>query len=616
VKVLATSRERLNLHGESLFTIQGMDFPDWEAPENTLEYSAVKLFLQSARRAQPGYELAPNDLPYLARICRLVRGMPLGIELAAAWADTLRLDEIAAEIEGSLDFLETEMRDAPERHRSIRAVFEYSWSLLADDERAVFIKLSVFRGGFTRDAAMTISGASLRNLTALVNKSLLARDPNGRYQIHELLRQYAEERLQQSDQADAIYNAHCVYYADLIGSMYDDFAKMADQTLIKLTLIELDNMRAALRWAVDHERLTESRSFILPLIIIAQLRGLYLEGVEGLERVQAMLKRLELTIEVQEADLVASIMLGWLYMRFGDIAKSKSVLEHGCELMEVVQPPIGAEEPFSALGMIHSIMGDYQTATQLAERGLAFNRSRDDDGSSMLSFYTLTSAAFGQGDYVAAKAYSEQALVCTEKVNQRWFAAYVHIDLGNIARVMGDYAAARHHYQTCYDIRKEYGDPEGMAVSLKNLGRVATLEGDPKEAKRLYEESLVLYKDIGDRGGLATTYTGLGAALCALGEFEAAQAQLRRGLKIAADTHILPLLLSVLAGFGELLAQYGDSDQGFEILGLILHHASSSHETKEEVRAMLERFENASPSALERGAKLELNAVVQELLAD
>jgi predicted ATPase/DNA-binding SARP family transcriptional activator len=185
IQILATSRERLNLREEHIYSIQGLEFPDWETPVNVAhpgegaEYAAAKLFLQSARRVRPNFELVADDLPYLTRICRLVEGMPLGIELAASWVDMLSLADIAAEIQQGLDFLEKEVRNVPERHRSIRAVFDTSWGRLSEAEQDVFAQLSVFRGGFTREAAQEVTAtreglpASLRMLATLSNKSLL-----------------------------------------------------------------------------------------------------------------------------------------------------------------------------------------------------------------------------------------------------------------------------------------------------------------------------------------------------------------------------------------------------------------------------------------------------------
>ncbi|MFN2167754.1 MAG: ATP-binding protein, partial [Anaerolineae bacterium] len=215
VKILVTSRARLNLQGETCFPVAGIAFPE-RIPDNaqrTQEFAAIELFLAAARRLRPGFEPGDTDLGEIARICRLVQGMPLGILLAAAWSGVLCPAEIAAEIEKGLDFLEADWTDVPERQRSIRAVFDRSWNLLTGPEKRVFQALSVFSGGFTREAAQHVSGASLGELRALAAKSLLQVTPSGRYQIHELLRQYAAEKLDSTlDAAMGVRERHCVYY--------------------------------------------------------------------------------------------------------------------------------------------------------------------------------------------------------------------------------------------------------------------------------------------------------------------------------------------------------------------------------------------------------------------
>jgi predicted ATPase len=158
-----------------------MDFPDItsglpredgiEEPAEVDQYGAIQLFLQAARRAQPGFDLTTENRNGVVRICRLVEGMPLAILLAAAWLEMLAPAEIAAEIGKGLDFLESDLHDVPARQRSVRAVFDHSWHLLPERERKVFQALSVFRGGFTRHAAKQVVGGSLRGLRSLVNKS-------------------------------------------------------------------------------------------------------------------------------------------------------------------------------------------------------------------------------------------------------------------------------------------------------------------------------------------------------------------------------------------------------------------------------------------------------------
>jgi predicted ATPase/DNA-binding SARP family transcriptional activator len=220
LKILATSRTRLRVLGEQLFPLAGLTYPTGGASERTActddesQYGAVKLFLQSARRVRPDFVLTNDNLPDVIRICGLLWGMPLGILLASAWIEILTPGEIAAEIEHSFDFLQADLHDIPERQRGLRAVFSHSWQLLSQQEQAIFQQLSIFRGGFSREAAQAVTGASLPDLLAFVNKSLLHHTPAGRYEVHELLRQFAAEKLARSPAvAEEVRGRHSAFYA-------------------------------------------------------------------------------------------------------------------------------------------------------------------------------------------------------------------------------------------------------------------------------------------------------------------------------------------------------------------------------------------------------------------
>ncbi|MEO8397602.1 MAG: LuxR C-terminal-related transcriptional regulator, partial [Chloroflexota bacterium] len=222
VRVLTTSRERLNLRGETIYTLRGLEFPTSETPEDALEYEAVKLFMQSAHRVRPDFKIRTDQLGYLARICRLTAGMPLGIELAAGWVDVLALEHIAAELQKGLDILETEMRDAPERQRSVRATFERTWKRLSAEEACVFMRLSVFRGGFTVEAAQVVADADVRSLRKLTNKTLVQVSPDDRHDLHELLRQFAVEKLAASGEQEQIQAKHAAFFADFMAERKQD----------------------------------------------------------------------------------------------------------------------------------------------------------------------------------------------------------------------------------------------------------------------------------------------------------------------------------------------------------------------------------------------------------
>lgn len=264
VRVLVTSRVRLNLTHEYLLEIGGLEYPVLRGlpPEAMLDYSGVSLFIQCARRAQPHFELDGANAPAVARVCELVEGAPLGIELAASWLRMLAPDEIVSEIESNMDFLATTAQDTPERHRSLRSVFEYSWDLLSLSEQKMFRSLAVFHGGFDREAAAQVAGASLPALAGLVDKSLLRRSAVGRYAIHELLHAYAQEKLAHDPEHETVRNTHCRYFAELLARHQAQLQSDDVSSALSALGAERENVRAAWNWAVSHRRVHEMNLFM------------------------------------------------------------------------------------------------------------------------------------------------------------------------------------------------------------------------------------------------------------------------------------------------------------------------------------------------------------------
>lgn len=285
VQVLTTSRARLGVFGERLFPVQGLAVPESAADVQQEDgevtpssYGSLQLFVQAARRVSPAFRLTAENLHPVVRICRGVYGMPLAIELAAAWLVALSPDEIAAELERDLELLATDLEGIPAQQRSIRVVFETTWTLSNERERTLLKQLSLFRGGFDREAAEAIAGATLRELLSLVNKSWLERSTtgvNGRFAIHELLRQYAAEKLaDDTDLAEKARKQFTDYYAALLGRALPKL-RASEQLRARDELTpDLENILDA--W--DHlvrqgDFLTVARRMALPLHFYSQLRG-------------------------------------------------------------------------------------------------------------------------------------------------------------------------------------------------------------------------------------------------------------------------------------------------------------------------------------------------------
>lgn len=369
VKVVVTSRERLNISGEHVYYLSGMTFPTWETPEDALNYDAVKLFMQSAHRTRTDFELGSGELDFLARICKLTEGMPLGIELAAGWIDVLSLEQIAHEIQNGIDIFETEMRDIPDRHRSLRATFERTWQRLSDAQRNIFMKLSVFRGGFTLQAAQIITGANVRDLRKLSQKALIQNDGSERYTIHELLRQFGESKLEEHAISAAVKEKHAHFFADFMAEREQDLKN--GRQLKGLTLIDPDfeNIRLAWFFITNHHQWEQVPKFRYSLWFYCDTRSREQDLIFMLEYALQILWELPLSDKVQ---VTIGRLLAWLSWFFSKLGFSNSATKNSHEAISILTGIDDALEDliiaYHTLGNMANFVPDNEISLPIAKQ--------------------------------------------------------------------------------------------------------------------------------------------------------------------------------------------------------------------------------------------------------
>ncbi len=251
VTILTTSRKPLGLQAEHLWKMRGLNYPNIKDPEDINQFDAVNLFIERALQVQRDFSPSVEQ-HYLIEICQLVEGYPLAIELAASWLKTLSCTDIIQQIKYSIDILSTNAPDIEARHRSIRAVFDHSWHLLTVQEQAVFPHLSVFRDGFTLDAAMNVAGATIMSLSGLVEKSMIRRIDNSRYDIHELLRQYAEEKLATLNLSEHTNQQHLSYFTQLLVDAVPNLQGKQQVKQVNMIRNDFDNILGAWEYATQH----------------------------------------------------------------------------------------------------------------------------------------------------------------------------------------------------------------------------------------------------------------------------------------------------------------------------------------------------------------------------
>jgi predicted ATPase/DNA-binding CsgD family transcriptional regulator len=603
-KLLVTSREALNLREEWLYPVPGLAYPQATAADPSIRqdsapagYAAVQLFADQARRVRRDFALA-DEYAGVVRICQLVEGMPLALELAATWTKTLRCERIAAEIEQNLDFLSTHLRDLPERHHSMRAVFEHSWALLSENEQTVFTRLSVFRGGFDDRAAAQYTGASLALLAGLVDKSLLRWEAGGRYQIHDLLRQYGQEKLgAKPDELTQARDAHCRYYTDFLSARHGDMSGGRQREATAEIEAEIDNIRSAWQWALESYNVEAILRSMQSLGWFNQFRSRYREGSALVEQAVRTLESGSPTPNQQRALILLLVHLGWLYIRLGQLERAQEILQRSRALYaapDYIPLPGDATDPEALLGVICLIKGDYAGAVRLAEASRRRNTAHGHRNNLQFALYVLASAARALGEYTEAHPLAEQVYALTQERQDRWFMAYCLNELGQVEQALGNYDRAAQHFRTSYRLRQEFADTEGMAVALRHLGRIAIVQEQYAEARELFEQSCALYELVKDQGGLASALEGLGAAALELGDYETARQQLRAALELAIAIEFVPLIFSLFIQIGAYFLQTGKQSLGMDLLVLTARHPASERATKDRAAQVLARFRSVA----------------------
>ena len=595
VKLLVTSQEALNLEQEWRYPLKGLPLSGRSVNES-LQPSAERLFVERALRVSPAFD-AVAESEAVQRICLLVEGIPLALELAATWTRVMSCTAIADEIVDNLAFLTSALRNVPERHRSMQAVFDRTWELLSPQERQIFARLSVFRGGFQRHAAERVVQATVPIIAALADKSLLHWEPGDRYRLHELLRQYAAERLKQlGEEAAEAHVRHCTYYADFLDQRAEDVNGRRQRLALAEIAGEIENVRAAWHYALDHARIADVQRAAYTFYLFHDFRSRYREGADLFEQALQQLdtQSSQPPPATDPGPTLAELLvcLGWLSIRLGELQQARAVLERSQALLArlaVAPRPGPGTDPLVALGVLANVLGDYPQAARLGEEARRRHEVHADLGNLMYAYFVLTNAAFARGRYAEASDYGVRACALADQLHDRWFMAYLVADLGNIARMTGDYAEAVRQYQIGYAIREEFGDPEGVAVALVHLGQVSLLQADLERAQAQFRQSLAIYREVGDRGGEATALQGLGMTAIAAGAYRAAAEYLLAALRLADAIGWAVRTNSILAAVAELFVCRGEPQQAATLLVPILCDPASDRETSDRARALLSR---------------------------
>jgi predicted ATPase/DNA-binding CsgD family transcriptional regulator len=624
VKIIITSREALNVRQEWLYPVSSLPYPPEDFSGEIEQFGSVQLLLKSIQRVSPEFSIQ-NQLTGVVRICRVVEGMPLALEMAAAWTKTLSCDQIADEIEAGIDILTTTLNDVPDRHRSIQAIFNQSWLQINQEQRQAFSRISVFNGGFDRVAAQHIAGTSLPVLSSLVNKSLIRFETEQRYQVHGLIRQFAEEKLKENPEDEFHTSAtHCSYYSFFLGEKLDGI--LGGHQIQAITEIDGEelNCRAAWKWAVAHlmtQQLIESAQ---ALATYWAYKGRYLEIRDSFENAKSALDLLDKSEKNELARLHVYLILAWNYLRTGEPTKSEQLAVASREIYDRLGTPHiqgDGSDPAIILGTIASIKGDNDAVVRYGNEAIQQSELNDHILNRKFGYYLLSSASLAQGQYELAHSQASQSLALAKQVGDEWYMAYCLNQIGQAEYNLGNYEVAKQHFDESYAIREAFNDPEGMALALIHLGKIDQLQGDFQGSENRFLRSLKIYEEINDKGGLAAAHRGLGDTSLENYALIKACQHYHHALELSGEIQYLSLTFSIFIGIGKLMVQAGQTERGLELLSIASIHPASEYETKKQAQSILQQYQKSQTAAQNaksssQGQAQDIELIVNSLLIE
>jgi predicted ATPase/DNA-binding SARP family transcriptional activator len=667
LKILVTSRERLNLISETIFEVPGLHVPPAEETEFLENYSSIALFLQNAQRISPGFNIKNNQRAII-RICQLVDGLPLGIMLASSWVRALNCQEIAIEIENNIDFLETSAPDIPTRHRSLRAVFDHSWQLLSEEDRRILPRLSIFPGAFTSEAAQEVSKASPLALAVFVDKSLLRRGQGDRYEMLETFHQYAFGKLEAiREEYLSTLERYCDYYAGFLVKKQEEINTPTQRQALNDIIEELENIRAAWSWAVEHDRWGFINRVKEPLLAFHVMVGHFNEGREFFQI--ALLKLNGLSDPA--LDLLRASMQqreAWMAFRIGHLHEGVDRLNKSLSTFRALGSQWDIALTLMFLAEANRTFGNYQAGKEVIEEGLQILLSGNLPRSNyVLSFTAHCQSVLGailieMGKYDEAQTILQASLNMHGQLGTRYGSIHPLSGLGKLANIRGDYLKSRDLFLQALSIAMEMSDQRGVAVLQNNLSDISDKLGNEAEAyqylisaltlfkktgdRRLtaiglnnlayhqlkvhqnyseaishYYESIDLFTHIGDLRGMAYTFYDLSKVYLKLDSAVDARQCCSQALSAAISHGSTPLILHALLGYVDLFAFEHEYERALRLCYLVLNHPQTEPDTRQRANASLVEIEPLLPPDKIEAARLwgqstRLQEIIDQTLAE
>ncbi len=654
VILLVTSRERLMLQEEWTYPVSGLRYPQsLPSPgvlltqELLIGYDALELFYRRACQTRHNFDLDTAALPAMIRICQLLEGLPLGIELAAAGVWDQSCATIAEKITASINAFTAVASNAPPRHRSLWATFDVSWQLLNPGEQALFCRLSVFQGGFTLEAAQQVAQATPDLLTTLVNQSLLKRHPNGRYYLHEVVRQYATEKLSLTGCLEEMRAAHARFYGAFLKNQGSTMRMHEQKRRLEIIELEINNIRLAWEWMCQNRHIDGMIACMDAAYHYFNIRSHFNEGIaffqtaipaleqmmvaephqtvetalgkalarvgslafyarqnslalENLERSQTIFTSLGLLSELA----FSRATLGGVYLRAKNFSSAQILAQHNLEFSLQTRDKPGENRALYLLGLIHNRLGKFVEAKQYLSAALDVGRQLQDPCRLTATLNLLGDIACAEGNYAEAEALFMESLSIARDLQDLFYQAIVLNNLASVYHYNRQFSLARQSYLESLQICRTIGDRDGEAMALNNLGELAVAQGEFSQAINFSNQALKIARTISEEWTIVACLNNLGEAHCGIAKYDQALNYLVEAIRIAREIEAIDSVSRFAINAGRCRQLQGCRQDAIDLYTSALAHPATEHEAREKAVRWLSEL-NVEAQSGNSGQSLE-----------
>ncbi|RIK39664.1 MAG: hypothetical protein DCC55_17550 [Chloroflexi bacterium] len=576
--VLVTSRAALRVRAERQFPVSPLALPDLTylpETEALAHYGAVALLVERAQAVDPTFALTAENAAAVATLCVRLDGLPLAIELIAARVKLLPPSALLAQLEGKHGvhlLLESDgPQDSLPQHQTLGYAIDWSYVLLTPAEQRLFVRLSVFAGGFTLATAEAVGCADgfpafdlFTGVASLLDKNLIYQqagsDGEPRFLMLETIHEYARERLAVAGEIDRLQQRHAELFLRLAEEAAPHLQGAGQQRWLECLTAEHDNLRAALAWAVASQATEIAARLGAALWHFWYIRGHYEEGWLWLQRLLALADQ-----PAQRAPLLYG--LGMLARRHSDYMAAIRYFEESCVLFRALGDQRGIASALRGLGFIHHVQHDLARARQRLEEALGLFRQLDDSEGAAVALANLGYIARGQNDMVQAETYFQASLALRRRTGNQHGVANVLGALAYSAIAAGEYAQARRYAQESLELSQALGNQNGIGTALNILGVITFAEGDYPTAHERHMKALKLGQETGDRSLQPSATARLGASALKLNDYEGAYTFLTEALTFFQTSDMKRELARTLGYIAGLALAQGQPQKALQLAG-------------------------------------------------